>query len=302
MRYCTEPPALYDGLTCKLADLVVLREHEDNSRYSMMSYTVYRCRTCGGLYKHIDSAVWQDRHHDGEAGWSSYDRFYKVGERQGGVIYLTEAEAYAYRSHHSTLGAEPDAAAPDHGLTAKQELAQRAQRFAAALVEAAQQPESDEYLAAEEERERRTVAVLEALHASRKRPDEPPGVPLSDLAALQSHLEKTFEVRRRDSGLSLADPPIDIDWETAHHVVRFTTDLAIGVPAERMAAVAKVVAQANAQTGFQLWRMEPHLAAEMVTAMIDGAVWTRDVDRAIAILRTARVRDEADLRKAAVQQ
>jgi hypothetical protein len=303
IRYCTEPPGLYDGLTCKHADLVVLREREDSSRHSTKSYTVYRCRTCGRLYKHIYSAVWQDRHHDGEAGWNVLcDRFYKVGETHGGVINLTKAEARTYLSPHSAPGAGPGAAAPEQALTAKQEMARRAQGLAAALVKALQEPDSAEYLAAEEEQERRTVAVLEAYHASRKRPGEPPGVPLADLAALQSHLEKRFEVRRRDSGLSVADPPIDIDWETAQQVVRFTTELAIGVPAERKAAVAKVAAEANVLTGFQLWRTEPHLVAETVAAMIDGAVWTRDVDRAIAILRTARVRDEPELRKAAGQQ
>lgn len=185
--------------------------------------------------------------------------------------------------------------------TPEQEMTRRAQQLAGALVRAASDPVADrEREAFEDEQDRDTQALIAAYHAARKKPDEPPGTPLADLAALRDYLKaKVGEVRPRANGLHIADPPIDVEWETEHRQVRFTTHVGVTVHEDRKAAVAAVVAKANSLSGIQVWRTEPQLTAEVLAPVTDNAVWTRDVDRAVAILRTTLARDEAGLRKAA---
>jgi len=186
-------------------------------------------------------------------------------------------------------------------LTPEQEMTKRAQGLAAALVRAANDPEADRQRAAyEDEQDRDTQTLIAAYHAAQKKPDEPPGAPIADLAALKAYLSgKVGGVEQRDGRLHIATPPIDVEWEREHRQVRFTTHPHLSIPDDRKAAVAAVVADANARTQFQVWRTEPELTAEVLAPITDDAVWTRDVDRAVAILRTTLAHDGQALRKAA---
>jgi hypothetical protein len=179
-------------------------------------------------------------------------------------------------------------------------MKQRAQGLAAALVKAAQEPDSAEFLAEEEAHERRQAAIMAAFHAVRNRPDEPPGQPLADVAALAAYLAgKGLAVDVHTDGLRIADPAIQVDWTREHQQVRFAIHPGIAVSAERKAEVAAVVAKANALSSLQVWRIEPELIAEYIAALDGGALWSRDADRAVRILKTTLARDADELRHAA---
>ncbi len=178
--------------------------------------------------------------------------------------------------------------------TPQEQMTRRAQALAGQLVEAARQPDSPEFLAGQEAHERRQAAVIAAYHAVRRRPDEPPGQALPDLAALRAHVAGK---ERHGS-----QPAVDIDWITEEHQVRFTVRPAIDVPADRRAAVAALVAKANALSGLEVWRTEPELAVEHSVPLHDGILWTRDADRALRIVTTTLARDLEELREAASGQ
>jgi hypothetical protein len=94
--YCTEPEDSFTpGVTCPSDRLaLILRRPEESDDWSVKAETIYRCGVCGGLYKRVYSAVRQDRHHDGEADWSTTtNRYFKVGESQHGIRPFTMAEA-----------------------------------------------------------------------------------------------------------------------------------------------------------------------------------------------------------------
>jgi hypothetical protein len=133
------------------------------------------------------------------------------------------------------------------------------------------------------------------------RDHDPPGQPLADLATLREYLRAELgDIKLRANGLRLTDPPIEIEWVPEHRQVRFFTHLQIKVPPDRRADVAAAVARGNELAGRTVWRTEPELTAEVVERTdADGAVWTREVDRAIAILRTSVARDAQALRRAA---
>jgi hypothetical protein len=179
-------------------------------------------------------------------------------------------------------------------------MKKRAQDFAAALVKAAKEPDSAEFLAEEEARDRKQAAVIAAFHAVRNRPDEPPGQALADVAALAAYLVgKGLAVTARADGLRIADPAIDVDWTREHEQVRFATHPGFAVPHDRKPEVAAVVAKANALSGLSVWRTEPELTAEYTAALDGGALWSRDADRAVRILKTTLARDADELRHAA---
>lgn len=182
----------------------------------------------------------------------------------------------------------------------RDKMKQRAQGLAAALVKAAKEPDSAEFLAEEEAHERRQAVIMAAFHAVRNRPDEPPGQPLADVAALAAYLTgKGLAVATRTDGLRIADPAIEIDWTREHQQVRFATHPGFAVPADRKAEVAAVVAKANALSSLQVWRIEPELTAEYIAVLDGGALWSRDADRAVRILKTTLARDADELRHAA---
>src|SRR5689334_15564558 len=86
----------------------------------------------------------------------------------------------------------------------RERMKKRTQDFAAALVKAAKEPDSAEFLAEEEERDRKQAAVIAAYHAVRNRPDEPPGQALADVAALAAYLAgKGLAVTARSDGLRI---------------------------------------------------------------------------------------------------
>jgi hypothetical protein len=141
---------------------------------------------------------------------------------------------------------------------------------------------------------------MAAYHAVRNRPDEPPGQPLADVGALKAYLvAKGLAVTARADGLRVTDPAIDIDWTREHQQVRFATHPGFAVPADRKAEVAAVIAKANALSSLQVWRSEPELTAEYIAVLDGGALWSRDADRAVRILKTTLVRDADELRHAA---
>jgi hypothetical protein len=204
------------------------------------------------------------------------------------------------------LSGEPAAAAAmpndddDSTLSPAEQMKRRAQRLAGALVDAARAPDSAEFLAEEEAHERRQAAIIAAYHAVRKRPDEPPGTALADIAALRDHLHgQGLATAARADGLRVVEPAIDIEWMREHQQVRFTAHPGFAVPATRKAEVAAVVAKANALSQLQVWRTEPELTAEYIAALEGGTLWTRDADRAIRILKTTLARDADELREAA---
>jgi hypothetical protein len=92
---------------------------------------------------------------------------------------------------------------------------------------------------------------------------------------------------------------MEIRWDAEDGRVRFTARAGIAVAAERRAAVAAVVAKANALSGIEVWRTEPELAVECVADLHDGRLWTRDADRAIRIVETTLARDCDDLARVA---
>jgi hypothetical protein len=188
----------------------------------------------------------------------------------------------------------------DPDLTPEERMKRRAQKLAADLVRAAKEPDSPEFLADEEAQERRQAAIIAAYHAVRNRPDEPPGQALADVGALREYLKgKGLDVRVAANGLHVAEPAVDIDWMREHQQVRFSTHAGIPVSADRKPTVAAVVAKANALSGISVWRTEPELTAEYIAALDGGTLWSRDVDRAIRILKTTLARDVDELREAA---
>jgi hypothetical protein len=173
-------------------------------------------------------------------------------------------------------------------LSPKDEMTRRAQGLAEKLVRAANDPDADaERAGYEDEQDRERQALIAAYHASKQRPNTPTGAPIADLAALRAYLgDRAGE--------------IEIEWEAEHRQVRFCTALDLAIPDERKAAVGEAIARANARLGASVWRPASHgLVAEMVAPVGDTGVWTRDVDRAIDVLRATLASDAATMRAAA---
>lgn len=97
--YCTRP---HDrGLTCALEDLVLERRlSNDVGDTYVKRELVYRCKTCGGFYKHLYSERLETRNFDAEGGWfTSEDVYLKVGDVLTSTTRfpLNEARLYGYR-------------------------------------------------------------------------------------------------------------------------------------------------------------------------------------------------------------
>ncbi len=130
-----------------------------------------------------------------------------------------------------------------------------------------------------------------------------PAVYLADREALAGYLRS----RGIDYGLqplgvtisvnigAVVDYVIDVHW--LDQQVRFIAPSAITIDPARLAEAALAVARVNAEIGFPVWRVLPTLAATY-TATLDhaGALSSRVLEYAIALLRDALVRDLPVLR------
>jgi uncharacterized C2H2 Zn-finger protein len=79
--YCNGPS--YQGLTCKRNRLILISElkNVDQEDYRNRE-VIYQCPLCQGLYKHVDSSIFQMRNFDCESGWWNLcNYFYKVEEK-----------------------------------------------------------------------------------------------------------------------------------------------------------------------------------------------------------------------------
>lgn len=90
------------GLTCDRKSLK-LRQILDDGSDEHYCERLYGCSVCGGLYKYIYSALWQERNLDCERGLMvTCDRYFKVEERYGNSIPLPAEEA----AHHGYQGVQ----------------------------------------------------------------------------------------------------------------------------------------------------------------------------------------------------
>ena len=67
---------------------------------------IYRCKSCGGLYKYVYSAVYETRNFDSEEGWNTLvDHYYKVEEAgiSGIPFSIDEARTYGYTGRDFTM-------------------------------------------------------------------------------------------------------------------------------------------------------------------------------------------------------
>lgn len=95
------------GLTCDRKSLR-LRQILDDGLDEQYREWLYCCTVCGGLYKYIYSAIWQERNFDCERGLHvTCDRYFKVEERYGNSIPLPveEAALHGYQGAQMVLGA-----------------------------------------------------------------------------------------------------------------------------------------------------------------------------------------------------
>lgn len=112
--YCHNPGNSYFGLTCNKSDLIavkILEEQYDPDNVCTEKAAIYRCRVCGGFYKHEYSARYsEDGWMGDEDGWIIEDHYYKIEEpysRSVGssgkpALPLDEARAYGYTDEDYT--------------------------------------------------------------------------------------------------------------------------------------------------------------------------------------------------------
>lgn len=130
-----------------------------------------------------------------------------------------------------------------------------------------------------------------------------PAVHLGNLEALVGHLRsRGIGYSRQPYGVTIdvdigeiVDFVIDVHWLIDQ--VRFVAVTPLTVAATSLPEVALAVEQVNAEIGFPVWRVLPTLAATY-TATLDhtGALSSRVVEYAMALLRDALVRDQPVLR------
>jgi hypothetical protein len=130
-----------------------------------------------------------------------------------------------------------------------------------------------------------------------------PAVHLGELEALAGYLRsRGIDYSRQPYGVTIevdigeiANFIIDVHWLIDQ--VRFVAVTPLTVAATRLSEVALAVERVNAEIGFPVWRVLPTLAATY-TATLDhtGALSSRVVEYAMALLRDALVRDQPVLR------
>ncbi len=131
-----------------------------------------------------------------------------------------------------------------------------------------------------------------------------PGVHLAGIEALAVYLrERQVDYFRRHYGLTITfdigeigDFGLDVYW--LDDQVRFVAQAALTVEEAKLADVALAVQRLNWEIGFPVWRVVPTLAATYtVTLDHDGALSSRELEYAMALLRLALVRDRPVFRE-----
>ena len=112
--YCSNRGDPYFGLDCNESDLIVvkiLEERYDSDNVCTEKEVIYRCRVCGGFYKHEYSARYsEDGWMGNDHGWMIENHYYKIEEPYSGSIGSTrkpalpldEARAYGYTGEDYT--------------------------------------------------------------------------------------------------------------------------------------------------------------------------------------------------------
>ncbi len=117
--YCPKPESFYmtyyTGLACNKSDLIavkILEERYDSDNVCTEKEVIYRCRVCGGFYKHEYSATYyEDGWMGDDHGWMIDDHYYKIEEPYRGSIGalhekpplpLDVARAYGYTGEDYT--------------------------------------------------------------------------------------------------------------------------------------------------------------------------------------------------------
>lgn len=131
-----------------------------------------------------------------------------------------------------------------------------------------------------------------------------PGVHLIGVEALVAYLrERGVDYFRQSYGVSITldigeicDFGIEVYW--LDDQVRFVALSALVVEETKLAEVALAVQHLNWEIGFPVWRVVPSLAATYtVTLDHDGALSSRELEYAMALLRLALVRDRPVFRE-----
>jgi hypothetical protein len=131
-----------------------------------------------------------------------------------------------------------------------------------------------------------------------------PGVHISDVEALAAYLvARGVDYWRQSYGVTITvdigevcDFGIDVYW--LDDQVRFVAQSALVVEETKLAEIALAVERLNWEIGFPVWRAVPSLAATY-TATLDhtGALSSRELEYAMALLRLALVRDRPVFRE-----
>lgn len=117
--YCHNPERLYmpyySGLACNKSDLIavkILEEEYDSDNVCTKKEVIYRCRVCGGFYKHEYRAMYyEDGWMGDDHGWMVDNHYYKIEEPYSGSIGalheqsplpLDVARAYGYTGEDYT--------------------------------------------------------------------------------------------------------------------------------------------------------------------------------------------------------
>lgn len=105
VKYCQKKG--FRGLSCEESDLEELAVTERiDSAHFIAKDTVYRCRTCNGLYKHCFVMQDEVRNIDCEPGWwTPLDRYFKIEEMYANKppLSIEEARRYGYDGEDFTV-------------------------------------------------------------------------------------------------------------------------------------------------------------------------------------------------------
>jgi hypothetical protein len=130
-----------------------------------------------------------------------------------------------------------------------------------------------------------------------------PGLFIRGPAALADYLrERGFRYLRREDITILVDVGenilfgIKVYWLLDQ--VRFVVQAALDFDESRLTEIALAVQRLNSEIGFPVWRVVPSLSATYtVTLNHEGALSSRCVEYAVALLRVSLVRGQAVLRE-----